>query len=673
MTIFKIVFLMILSMITLKVHSQPENDTEENIIRKLEQTNVDSTKGNLLIQLAKLYSATDKEKAIDYSQLALKYEMGDKKRALILNSIGFYYWGLGDFSDAHDFYHQSLSIYYELQDSTRIGLVTNNIATTSWSLGRWNEALQYYQKALKFREATKDLKGVSNILNNMGLIYQDFGLYDEALAYHNKALEIASEINNHSAISYSYSNMGLCYMKKKDFESALEYHKLGFKIYSDNDNNGRNNSYFLANIAMTFNASGDLDSALYYSNQSLEQAKLINNKYRIAFAENALGKSHLRIGNLEVAEKHINNSHKSALANNYKDLLRDNQFALAEIEDIKGNSKKAFGFYRNATAISDSLFNKKEISKFAQITIKQIQEKKESEKALLKENIKIQKTIIQEEKVIRWTSTAGILLLIIALIYISKSRKSIKKLNSKLLTSEEELKKSNADKIKFFSIISHDLRSPFNSIISLSDLLELEVSEKNTENLEFYTQTIKKSSQSAMNLLSNLMEWAMSQAGEMKFAPEKFDINKIANDNILFFKEIANQKAISIHSKIEGDLSVIGDKHMINAILRNLISNAIKFTSSGGELHISSVGKNNKAEIAVSDSGIGLTKESIEKLFKINSQFSTTGTENEQGTGLGLMLCKEFIEKHNEKIWVVSELGKGATFYFTLPMDPGLS
>ncbi len=670
MTIFKIVFLIIITILSFKAQGQSYPDSEEGLILALEQTNVDSTKRNLIIKLATLYSSFDKNKSVNYYQQALKYDMDNQRRALLLNTIGFNYWSLGNFNKALNFYNQSLLLYNNLQDSTRIGVVINNIASASWSQGKWNDALEYYQKALVFRTAANERQGVSNTLNNIGLIYQDFGVYDEALNYHNEALEIALEINSSAAISYSYSNIGLCYMLKEEFESALKYQKLGFQIYSGNKNNGRNNSYYLSNIGTVFSKLNVIDSALFYFNESLEQATLISNKHRIAIAEHNLGKNQLRLGKLNIAANHIQNSYQSALKNNYKDLLRDNQFALAEIEEARGNAKQALEYYKNATAIRDSLFNKLEISKFTQITIEEIQDKEENEKALLMENIEIQKIKIREERMIHWILISGSLFLLLTLIYITRSRKSIKKLNSQLLKSEKELKQANEDKIKFFSIISHDLRSPFNSIIGLSNLLSLEIKAKHIENIDKYSSTIHNASQKAMNLLSNLMEWALSQTGRMQFIPKKIDINELINENALLFSDMANQKSISITNKINGKLFVNADKSMINTILRNLISNAIKFTKNNGSIQILSELKGNKVEVAVRDNGIGLPKSSIEKLFKIDTQLSTPGTQEEEGTGLGLMLCKEFIEKHGEKIWVESEPNNGSTFYFTLPYNP---
>ena len=677
--ILKIIFLIILieTIGIFKAQSQtrdiPQTEDMIQIVDSLrlllEQDQTDSQKLDILIQLANLFRSIDNDKSIDYYRQALNYDIDDNRKALFLDNIGLCYWDLGKFNEALDFFYKSLSIYTELNDSIRIGMLTNNIASANWNLGKWNDALQIYQTGLKIRMAVNDLKGVSTILNNIGLVYQDFGVYDEALNYHNKALDIALEINNFDAITYSYANIGNCYKMKKEFESALEYHILGFKIYNENKNTGRKNSYFLANIGMVYRELGKIDSALYYFNRSLEQAKRINNEHRVAVAENNLGKTYLQLGKIETAAGFINNSYRHALDNNYQELLRDNELSLAEIEEVRGNVNSALAHYKNTIAYRDSLFNKDEISKFTELTIRQIKEKEENEKSLLKENIEIQKVIIREERIIQWLLVAGGLFLLVVLIYITRSRESIKKLNSKLRKSEKELKQSNADKDKFFSIISHDLKSPFNAIIGFSNLLTEQVTEKHYENIEKYSGIIYNSSIKAMDLLSNLMEWSLSQTGRMNFTPEKIDINNIVNENVLLFTDIAKQKLITIIDKTHGAMSVDADKAMISTVLRNLISNAIKFTSSGGNIRISSEVKKNKLEISVSDTGVGLSKATIEKLFRFDTQHSTYGTQNEKGTGLGLMLCKEFIEKHQGEIGVTSELDKGSVFYFTLPYN----
>lgn len=652
--------------------SESQINTIDSLKIVLKQSKSDSAKCELLEQLAKVYGTFDKETGINYYKQVLMCINDSSKTAKLLNNIGFNYWSLGDFNNGILYYKKSLSKYIELNDSARIGMLCNNIGASYWALGKWNEALKNYQRALKFRRAVNDLKGVSNVLNNIGLVYQDFGAYNKALIYHQEALEIAVEIKNINATSYSYSNIGKCYKLLNDYKAALKFHRMGYMVYKSNKSNDRNNSYFLANVGEIFNELGILDSALFYFNQSYNEAKRINNKHRVAIAEYHLGKAHLAKGNIGLAQKYLTNSFNSAVNENYINLLRDTQFALSEIEQLKGNTRKALSYFKNATVLKDSLFNKKEISDFTELTIGLIEEKEALEKTLLKENIEIQKASIHKEKIMRWLLLAVGFLLLIILIYIIRSRESIKKLNADLKKSEQKLRESNATKDKFFSILAHDLRGPINGIIGLSKIL-LEPNVDKSEK-EHYSKIIHDSAEKTYQLLDKILTWAQSQKGELTFKKEIFNIKSLIEEIIPLYEELLRNKEIKLLLNLNPDTMVCADKNMVNTIVRNLISNAIKFTPKKGYIEINShimlnKGKQEFVELSVKDSGVGISSEIQSKLFTFTENISTKGTENEEGTGLGLVLCYEFVEKLGGKLWVESELNKGAVFYFTLPCD----
>lgn len=238
-----------------------------------------------------------------------------------------------------------------------------------------------------------------------------------------------------------------------------------------------------------------------------------------------------------------------------------------------------------------------------------------------------------------------------------------------VITNKElqQLIQLNKDKNKFFSIIAHDMKSPFNSIIGFSELLMEQIKEKKYEKIGEFANIILESSNMAMDLLSNLMVWAQSQSGRMDFNLEFFDIITLIDEVTLMFNDIAKQKSIQIASILPQSVQVDADKEMIKTVLRNLITNAIKFTQPEGKITISAVDNKNELIVSVSDTGVGISKDRIEKLFNISDGYSTLGTQKEKGTGLGLILCKEFINKNNGKIWV--ESGIGTTFYFSLPLN----
>ena len=244
----------------------------------------------------------------------------------------------------------------------------------------------------------------------------------------------------------------------------------------------------------------------------------------------------------------------------------------------------------------------------------------------------------------------------------------LKNSERELIENERRLKELNNTKDKFFSIIAHDLRSPFSSIVGFSNILASQVKDQDYEGIEKFAEIIQQSSKRALDLLSNLLEWSRSQTGRIQINPEFIELGKLINDIALLFSDVSQQKSIEIILRISRNFPVIADKAMISTVLRNLLSNAIKFSYPGGAIVISAENKGHETTISIQDNGVGIEKNDLEKLFHIDSAGSMPGTQNEKGTGLGLLLCKDFVEKHGGKIWVKSEKGVGSTFCFSLPM-----
>lgn len=243
-----------------------------------------------------------------------------------------------------------------------------------------------------------------------------------------------------------------------------------------------------------------------------------------------------------------------------------------------------------------------------------------------------------------------------------------KRVEKALKDSEARLIGLNAAKDKFFSIIAHDLKGPFNSIIGFSDLLVDRIRDEDYEEIEKYAMIIQNSSRRAMDLIMNLMEWSRSQTGRLDFNPENMEIVALIKTIAQLLNDSAQQKSIGLYTEVPGKTMVFVDKAMMGTVLRNLISNAIKFTNAGGEIVISVNQTPDKVIVTVADNGVGIRADAINKLFVIEKSYSTIGTNDEKGTGLGLILCKEFIEKHGGTIWVESEFGKGSRFHFTIPL-----
>jgi two-component system, sensor histidine kinase and response regulator len=241
----------------------------------------------------------------------------------------------------------------------------------------------------------------------------------------------------------------------------------------------------------------------------------------------------------------------------------------------------------------------------------------------------------------------------------------------KLRDSEARLRQLNLAKDKFYSIIAHDLKNPFNTILGFSDLLLEQVRDNNYEGIDEYAEIVSKSSHRLMDLLTNLLEWSQTQTDGIRFNPKHYDLEDIIDECLKLFDDNAKQKSITIKKILPQNINVFADKSMISTVMRNLLSNAIKFSKEGGQIIISAQKTPYKTLISVKDNGIGIEPNRIKSLFSIDSGESTQGTNREQGTGLGLILCKEFVDKHGGKLSVESEAGKGSTFHFTLPLTKG--
>ena len=232
----------------------------------------------------------------------------------------------------------------------------------------------------------------------------------------------------------------------------------------------------------------------------------------------------------------------------------------------------------------------------------------------------------------------------------------------------EQLKKLIADKDRFLSILSHDLKNPLSLLLGFSELLKENIRQYDIEEIIIQVDTINRISQNVNNLLDNLLTWVRSQNGKIPFSPQKLQFISICKDTIETFRPQAEAKNISVSSFGSDLITVCADSNMLKTILRNLLSNSIKFTRDGGKINIIAEQTDSHIVISISDNGIGIKSENLSRLFDISQVYTTPGTADEEGTGLGLLLCKEFVEKHGGKIWVKSEYGIGSEFKFTLPI-----
>jgi len=244
----------------------------------------------------------------------------------------------------------------------------------------------------------------------------------------------------------------------------------------------------------------------------------------------------------------------------------------------------------------------------------------------------------------------------------------IQKQRDELDEQKRKLEELNATKDKFFTIIAHDLKNPFNTVIGLTELLKERFDTYETSKVKEFIDQIFIFSNNIYHLLEDLLEWAKVQTGKLKVNREKTDIFELVNETYNLYREKARNKNIKLISTVDIGTYAFIDKYMVNTVIRNLVSNAIKFTYNGGEVCINTYTKGDFIHVSVKDNGVGIAKNDLENVFSIGSNYSTPGTDQESGTGLGLIICKEFIEKNGGVIQVQSEINKGAEFVFSLPV-----
>jgi two-component system sensor histidine kinase/response regulator len=253
-----------------------------------------------------------------------------------------------------------------------------------------------------------------------------------------------------------------------------------------------------------------------------------------------------------------------------------------------------------------------------------------------------------------------------------KEKHSLEKTLIQLNEANAQLKKLNIDKDRFISILGHDLKSPFNNILGSSEVLTSEINSLNSDEIKEIAGNINKSAKITNKLLEDILMWARTQQGSITFKPQNLSLSATCGNIIEILTPGANAKNIIINYSATDHLIVFADADMLKTVMRNLVSNAIKFTNNGGTISITARQIDSNITISVSDNGIGIAPDNLSKLFNISEVITTTGTAKETGTGLGLLLCKEFVEKHGVKIWVESEQGKGSEFKFTLPVAVNL-
>jgi signal transduction histidine kinase/predicted negative regulator of RcsB-dependent stress response len=626
--------------------NQFETATENlnRVISISEELNDNRNLGSAYNEMGNLYAQQGElADALKYYLLSLKIRQEGSSQSDIarsLTNIGLTYRRLGSHKNALKYFDQALELIPEETDPLGKAYTYILHGNTLRNLNRTTDALNSYQIALKLRKRTGNQLTVSQALRSIGNTYAEIENYPEANKYLNQALSILKDINDEKSIADTYNELGNLLLKENKLNQALEYFQYAATLF---------NKY-----------------------NEIEKRGLCIRK---------IGEIQTKLGQFSYALESLQTALYIATETNNSKLKELTMLALHDFHVARGEFKEALAFFNRHIIIRDSLnaLTQKEVIWQASLDLeldKKAQEIKliEKEVEYLRAEAQI-KTIQLEQQVLIRNFVVVVLLfvLIIALgsiwgyVIIRKKNVWLNEINNRLTKSENELRRLVQTKDKLFSIIAHDLRSPFTALVGLTEVLSKSAKEMTPTEVAEYGSVINESSQKLLDLIDNLLSWSRSQTGKIKLVTQNISIDKIAKEIASVLQLQASAKGIKIVVDIDSDLTIFADYDTISTVLRNLTSNAIKYTEKDGIIKLTAEKQNGDVKIYVTDNGVGISANNINKLFKIEDSFSTKGTSQEAGTGLGLIICKEFVEKNGGEIAVNSIVGEGTTFTITIP------
>jgi signal transduction histidine kinase len=488
-----------------------------------------------------------------------------------------------------------------------------------------DKSIKYFEKFLETNIEQKDSDGIATAYNNLGIVYRYIEKYEESINSYLKSLKLKEELNDTVGLCNTLNNIGVLYFFLNDYNRALEYYNRSYKI-EKSLNNKSGIATSLLNIGEVYSNLNKSDRALAYFLQSIEISKEINDNHT-----------------LEV---------------NYN--------CLYEMYKKKVDFQKALYYYELFTELHKERLDQETHKEIAELEIRYETSEKQKEIELLNKQNKFKKWII----ILLFVTFIVFSLMIIMLFKQIRSRKeALKELslkNQKITEQSKVLSNLNITKDKFFSIISHDLKGAIGGFLTQTEFLSEDFNNLAPHDMLDLLKRMNQSSKQLYSLLENLLEWSKTQTGKIEPKPEKFNLSDLIEETISLFKNHLLDKEVKIISNIETEINVFADFNMISTVLRNIILNAIKFSYPKSTININVEINISKVSIEIKDEGVGMLEKDMKKLFDIGQSFSNPGTNREKGSGLGLIICKEFVEQNGGKIKVNSKYKEGSSFVFTL-------
>lgn len=572
------------------------------------------------------------------------------------------------------------AVYYLNLESDKQLTVKDSAAWANslYNLGMVNSIIRQFDKAgiqsitaLNFFQSKGMHIQAANTCINLGYIHYELKMPDQAFNYYQKAAQTFEAQLSHQQLESSYLNLGMLggsneaiYNFKDQYDKAYDV------IYLFNSSSLSKTYLALSTLSIQ---KEDLPVAENYAMRGLELAEKNGNQRLVADAQIQIGKVYFKQGRQEEAFDNIEKGLIAARRMNEQSLAMEAYAELAKISIAMDRPTLAYNYLDHYVRIKDST---SERQLMLQLNHKnrafEVARTDLSIENLLRENIvKTNVFNFDRELKIGLVVTLVIILLLSGYYfkrYYVKARQAgdLKKKNEVIEDQKNKLEQLIFTKDRFLSIIAHDLKNPFNSLLGFADLAYNDFDEITDSERKSYLNVIRQSGQQIYALLDNLLTWSRAQSGRIDFNPEPVNLNETIENAIELVRSSADNKQVSLFTDFTKEVIVKADKNMLSAVLRNILTNAIKFTPNGGSVTLSSKLNGKSVHISVTDSGVGMNEEELSRLFKVDGNLKNAGTNNETGTGLGLILCQEFMSLHKSKIEAKSTAGKGSTFSFQL-------
>jgi signal transduction histidine kinase/Tfp pilus assembly protein PilF len=618
-----------------------------------------------------MISYHDVKQSIEYGQeaVALANKMDvDTLQIYVHTTCSQVYSEWGQNIEALEHAQIALEIQTEIGDD-EMYVVINNMGDIYMDLNDYEEAYKAFQQSLKLSKENGDQYLETIAMFNIGRVYKVQANYPMALEYIYKSKRLSAELEDLVGIAYCNHELGLISYLKKDMEKAIEYLSMAIEL-SDSLRESHLSAQSMVKIADVYRDQENYLKSLENYHRALKESERIKDNRGIAEAYLGLGSLMLEMNSIESASESLHKGLGYAQTIRNKVLESKYYQQLSSFYEMRQNEKEALVYFKKFKSLSDSVFNRDINMQIALIETQYESEKKDKEIAQLSESQTLQGSRIQKQNAqttILLFGLAVLFVMVIVAVLIGmnklKANDMLRQQKKEIIAKNKELGKLNKVKDKFFSIVSHDLKSPFQSLSGILELMSHDA--LSNDEVKKLFKELKLKFDSTNYLLENLLEWARLQMKETKFDPNQIPLQTTIDEELNVIKN-SNTKDVGLKNNVESVSLAYADMNMFKLVIRNLVVNAVKFTQNKGNVEIVSEEMGDFICISVKDNGVGISKENQEKLFNEDSNISTLGTALEFGTGLGLNLCKEFVEIHGGKIWVESEEGKGSTFKFTL-------